>query len=174
LRDLYEKIIESSDADADSFVSSEASRDFMARLRIAIMADQAPVPDSKDGPRHDIVFLQDVIARHARLEWYPERCDPVASASFIPARGSRRRPAATDDMKSVAYLCCPVQSAENWSFVTALTTFLKGDWDGMESRRLLPARKGLGPERFPTRGEHGLVVSESLRRTTQMVRRHCA
>ncbi len=42
LRELYEKIIESSDADADSFVSSEAAKDFMARLRIAIMADQAP------------------------------------------------------------------------------------------------------------------------------------
>jgi DNA segregation ATPase FtsK/SpoIIIE, S-DNA-T family len=122
-------------------VSSEASKDFMARLRIAIMADQAPVPDPKDGPPHDIVFLQDVIARHARLEWYPEKCDPVASASFIPARWSRRRPAATDDMKSVAYLCCPVQSQEGWSFITALTTFLKGDWDGIESRRLLPARQ---------------------------------
>ena len=141
LRELYEKIIESSDADADSFVSSEASKDFMARLRIAIMADQAPVPDPKDGPPHDLVFLQDVIARHARLEWYPEQCDPVASASFIPARWSRRRPAATDDMKSVAYLCCPVQSQEGWSFLTALTTFLKGDWDGVENRRLLPARQ---------------------------------
>ncbi len=141
LRDLYEKIIESSDADADSFVSSEAAKDFMARLRIAIMADQAPVPDPKDGPPHDIVFLQDVIARHARLEWYPEKCDPVASASFIPARWSRRRPAATDDMKSVAYLCCPVQSQEGWSFLTALTTFLKGDWDGVADRRLLPARQ---------------------------------
>ena len=32
-------------ADADSFVSSEAAKDFMARLRIGIMADQAPVPD---------------------------------------------------------------------------------------------------------------------------------
>jgi hypothetical protein len=75
------------------------------------------------------------------LEWYPEKCDPVASASFIPARWSRRRPAATDDMKSVASLCCPVQSQEGWSFVTALPTFLKGDWDGVENRRLLPARQ---------------------------------
>ena len=32
LRELYEKIIESSDADADSFVSSEAAKDFMARF----------------------------------------------------------------------------------------------------------------------------------------------
>ena len=103
LRELYEKIIESSDADADSFVSSEASKDFMARLRIGIMADQAPVPDPKDGPPADIVFLEDVIARHAGLEWYPETCVPAESATLIPGRWSRRRPSATDDMKSVVY-----------------------------------------------------------------------
>ena len=141
LRELYEKIIESSDADVDSFVSSEAAKDFMARLRIGIMADQAPVPDPKDGPPADIVFLQDVIARHAGLEWYPETCVAVDTANFIPARWSRRRPSPTDDMKSVVYLCCPVQTTAGWSFITALTTFLKGDWDGVASKRLLPARK---------------------------------
>lgn len=141
LRELYEKIIESSDADADSFVSSEAAKDFMARLRIGIMADQAPVPDPKDGPPADIVFLQDVIARHAGLEWYLETCVAVDTANFIPARWSRRRPSPTDDMKSVVYLCCPVQTTAGWSFITALTTFLKGDWDGVTNKRLLPARK---------------------------------
>ncbi|MBI3245418.1 MAG: DNA translocase FtsK [Deltaproteobacteria bacterium] len=141
LRGLYEKIIESSEADADSFVSSEAAKDFMARLRIGIMADQAPVRDPKDGPPADIVFLQDVIARHAGVEWYAESSNPVESASFIPARWSRRRPSALDDMKSVVYLCCPVQTMEGWAFITALTTFLKGDWDGGEDKRLLPARK---------------------------------
>ena len=141
LRELYEKIIESSDADNDSFISSEAAKDFMARLRIGIMADQAPVPNPKDGPPADIVFLQDVIARHASLDWYSEDCVPVPSDAFIPARWSRRRPSATDDMKSVAYLCCPVQTREGWQFIGALTTFIKGDWDGNERTRLLPARK---------------------------------
>jgi S-DNA-T family DNA segregation ATPase FtsK/SpoIIIE len=141
LRELYEKIIESSDADVDSFVTSEATKDFMARLRIGIMADQAPVSDPKDGPPADIVFLQDVIARHAGLDWYLEASSPVGVDSFIPARWSRRRPSATDDMKSVAYLCCPVQTQEGWSFITAVTTFLKGDWENSAGRRLLPARK---------------------------------
>jgi S-DNA-T family DNA segregation ATPase FtsK/SpoIIIE len=141
LRELYERIIESSEADADSFVSSEASRDFMARLRIGIMADQAPAPDPKDGPPADIVFLQDVIARHAGIEWYPETCFPVSSETLIPAHWSRRRPSATDDMKSIVYLCCPVQTVEGWSFISAITTFFKGDWDEAADRRLLPARK---------------------------------
>ncbi len=122
-------------------MSSEAAKDFMARLRIGIMADQAPVPDPKDGPPSDIVFLQDVIARHAGLEWYLETCVCVDTANFIPARWSRRRPSPIDDMKSVVYLCCPVQTTAGWSFITALTTFLKGDWDGLASKRLLPARK---------------------------------
>ncbi|MBV8279636.1 MAG: DNA translocase FtsK, partial [Verrucomicrobia bacterium] len=141
LRELYEKIVESSDPDADSFVSSEATKDFMARLRIGIMADQAPAPDPKDGPPADIVFLQDVIARHAGLDWYLEKSVPVDAANFIPARWSRRRPSPTDDMKSVVYLCCPVQTIAGYSFITALTSFIKGDWDGLESKRLLPARK---------------------------------
>jgi S-DNA-T family DNA segregation ATPase FtsK/SpoIIIE len=141
LRELYEKIIESSDADVDSFVTSEATKDFMARLRIGIMADQAPVRDPKDGPSTDIVFLQDVIARHASVEWYSETSNPVDSATFIPARWSRRRPSPTDDMKSVVYLCCPVQTKDGWAFLTAITSFIKGDWDGIESPRLLPARK---------------------------------
>lgn len=141
LRELYERIIESSDADIDSFVTSEATKDFMARLRIGIMADQAAVSDPKDGPPTDIVFLQDVIARHASLDWYPETCDPVEVETFIPARWSRRRPSPTDDMKSVAYLCCPVQTKEGWAFITALTTFLKGDVEELGKRRLLPARK---------------------------------
>ena len=141
LRELYEKIIESSEADIDSFVTSEATKDFMARLRIGIMADQAPVRDPKDGPSTDIVFLQDVIARHAGLDWYLEACDPVERASFVPARWSRRRPSAMDDMKSVAYLCCPVQTREGWAYISALTSFLKGDQDGPNGRGLLPARK---------------------------------
>ena len=88
-----------------------------------------------------MVFLQDVIARHAGMEWFTETCVPVDSETLIPARWSRRRPAPSDDMKSVVYLCCPVQSKEGWSFITALTTFIRGDWDGIQSKRLLPARK---------------------------------
>jgi len=141
LRSLYERIIESGDSDADSYSASEATRDFMARLRIGIMADQAPVPANDDARPNDIVFSQDVIARHAQLEWYSETAKPENIQKLIPARWSRRRPAALDDMKSVVYLCCPVQSPEGWAYLTAITTFIKGDWDGDTSSRLLPARQ---------------------------------
>lgn len=141
LRDLYRAIVSQADNDVDSFNASEATQDFMARLRICIIADQAPPPDPKDGCPYDIVFSQDVIARHSQIEWYPETAKPVALESLVPARWSRRRAAAIDDMKSVVYLCCPVQSADGWSFLTALTTFIKGDWDENEEKKLLPARQ---------------------------------
>lgn len=141
LRELYRAIVSQGDADVDSFNASEATQDFMARLRICIIADQAPPPNPKDGCPFDIVFSQDVIARHSQVEWYPETAASVPMDTLIPARWSRRRAAAIDDMTSVVYLCCPVQTAEGWSFLTALTTFLKGDWDDNEQRRLLPARQ---------------------------------
>ena len=34
-----------------------------------------------------------------------------------------------------------MQTKEGWSFITSLTTFIRGDWDCVESKRLLPARK---------------------------------
>ncbi len=141
LRVLYEKITESADSDADSYNASEATLDFMARLRIGIMADQAAVPAKEDSRPNDLVFSQDVIARHAKLEWYRETARPEDLEHLVPPRWSRRRPGSVDDMKSVVYLCCPVQSREGWAFLTALTTFIKGDWDGDASKRLLPARE---------------------------------
>lgn len=141
LRQLYESIIETSESDIDSFVASEASTDFMARLRIGIMADEAPPPADGDGPPVDVVFLQDVVARHAQIEWYAEPAQPLAIEDWIPPRWSRRKPAATDDLKSVVYLCCPAASEAGWNYLTALSTFLRGDWDGEENLRLLPARQ---------------------------------
>lgn len=141
LNRLYEKINESAGLDADSFNASEITQDFMARLRISIEANQTPPPDPKEGCPHDLVFLQDVIARHAHLAWYPVNATPVSINTLVPSRWSRRMPAAKDDMKSVAYLCCPVQSKEGWAFLAAITTFFKGDWNGNKEEMLLPARQ---------------------------------
>ncbi len=141
LRGLYEKIIAASDGDPDAFSASEATRDFMARLRIGIMADQAPIPANDDVRPVDMVFSQDVIARHARLEWYPETADPVDISNLVPPHWSRRRPAAVDDLKSVVYLCCPAQTNQGWAYMSAVASFFKGNWDGNQQTRWLPARQ---------------------------------
>lgn len=140
LRELYEEIVEARD-DADAFNASEGTRDFMARLRISIMADQAPAPDPKDGCPADIAFSQDVISRHAHVEWYTQDARPVAPAKLVPSRWSKRRAAARDDLRSVVFLSCPVQPRDGWAYLTAMTTFLRGDWDKQEGKRLLPARQ---------------------------------
>lgn len=140
LRALYEQIVEASGPESDSFIASETTRDFMARLRIGIMADQAPPPDPRDGCPIDIVFSQDVIARHARLEWYRVGARP-ADMMLNPAQWSRRRPSAMGDMKSVVYLSCPVQREAGWAYLTAVATFFKGDWDGDVAMRFMPARQ---------------------------------
>jgi len=128
LHRLYEQILEAYDADTDGFIASEASRDFMARLRIGIMADEAPVPDQKDGPSKDVVFLHDVISRHAVLEWYREDAKPVRVEDLVPARWSRRRPSPRDEEKSIVYLTCPVQTQEGWAYITAVSSFFRPDW----------------------------------------------
>jgi S-DNA-T family DNA segregation ATPase FtsK/SpoIIIE len=140
LRDLYHSILGAATT-PDTYSASEATEDFMARLRISVIADQAPPPDPKDGCPYDIVFSQDVISRHAKLEWHEEDASPSDIRSLLPSRWSRRRPAAADDLKSSVYLCCPVQSAEGWSYLSAVATLFRGDWDGDEQRRLLPVRQ---------------------------------
>jgi S-DNA-T family DNA segregation ATPase FtsK/SpoIIIE len=128
LHELYEKILEGSDGDTDSFVASEASRDFMARLRIGIMADSAPIPNAQDGPPIDIVFLQDVIARLAELVWLQ---DPVTHEfpqllHHAPPRCSRRRPGTMDDQRSVVYLTAPIQPLVSWRYLQATYSVLHG------------------------------------------------
>lgn len=140
LRDVYRSIL-SSDTTADAYSASEATQDFMAKLRISVIADQGPPPDSQDGCPYDIVFSQDVISRHAYIWWHSESADPADFRTHLPSRWSRRRPAAADDLKSAVFLCCPVQSAEGWSYLTAIATLFHGDWDGNAQQRLLPVRQ---------------------------------
>ena len=140
LRDVYRSIL-GSDTTADAYSASEATQDFMAKLRISVIADQAPPPDPQDGCPYDIVFSQDVISRHAHIAWYPESADPADFRTLLPSRWSRRRPATADDLKSAVFQSCPVQSAEGWSYLTAIATLFNGDWDGKRQRRLLPVRQ---------------------------------
>ena len=140
LRDVYRSIL-GSDTTADAYSASEATQDFMAKLRISVIADQAPPPDPQDGCPYDIVFSQDVISRHAHIAWYLESADPADFRTLLPSRWSRRRPAAADDLKSSVFQCCPVQSAEGWSYLTAIATLFQGDSDGNQQRRLVPVRQ---------------------------------
>lgn len=141
LHELYEKLLEGSD-DGDDYVASEASRDFMARLRIGIMADSAPVQPT-DGTRPaDIVFMQDVIARLAQEDWVidPAIGTDVDILHHVPPRWSRRRPGTRDDLRSVAYLACPNQPCVGWHYLQALYGVTRGT-DVSNKLRPLPVRQ---------------------------------
>jgi S-DNA-T family DNA segregation ATPase FtsK/SpoIIIE len=121
LSELYMKMVESTDEDADTFVASELSRDFMARLRIGVMADTAPVDDVNEDKPSDIVFLQEVISREAKFVWSPIKKSAIPDLlTHYPPRWSRRRPSVKDELKSTAYLVCPSQPSVGWSYLKAL------------------------------------------------------
>lgn len=139
---LYEKLLEGSEGDTDSFISSEASRDFMARLRIGVMADSAPIHSSEDGLPADIVFMQDVIARLATPAWLEEPIESYVPELLhhVPSRHSRRRPATKDDLRSVLYLACPIQPCIGWRYLQALHGVIEGTESDLTTKPT-PARQ---------------------------------
>ena len=95
LNQIYSKMVEGSDSDPDMFVASEVTNDFMAKLRIGVMAHQSSVSEKEEGKPYDIVFLQDVISRQSNFEWTKvETTYNPSNLELFPARWSRRRPAA--------------------------------------------------------------------------------
>lgn len=141
LNELYEKMVEGTDTDPDMFVASEVARDFMARLRIEVMADMAPVLDSKDGKPVDIVFLQDIISRQARAIWLPSVMGNTANLlEHVPPRWSKRRAAAKDELKSSVYLVCPRQPSVGQSYLEAVRCITEGEQPS-NNIRFLPARQ---------------------------------
>ncbi|KQO70635.1 FtsK/SpoIIIE domain-containing protein [Methylobacterium sp. Leaf88] len=140
LRDIYRSILSEESQEEDAYSGSEATQEFMARLRIGVMGDRRSPPDPRDGRPYDIVFSQDVISRHARIEWHLDASEPADLATLLPARWSRRRPTSTDDLKSAAHLCCPVQSAQGWAHLRAVTSFFKPLPAG-PGQRLVPVRE---------------------------------
>nr|WP_026682289.1 FtsK/SpoIIIE domain-containing protein [Priestia megaterium] len=141
LNQIYSKMVEGFDSDPDMFVASEVTNDFMAKLRIGVMAHQSSVSEKEDGKPYDIVFLQDVISRHSNFEW--TKVDTVYSPSNIdlfPARWSRRRPSAKDELKSTTYLVCPSQLYEGWEYLR----FIRGISESVDEENkgyFLPARQ---------------------------------
>lgn len=118
LNQIYSKMVEGTDSDPDMFVASEVTSDFMAKLRIGVMAHQSSVSEREEGKPFDLVFLQDVISRHSKFDWI--KVDTIHTPNILdlyPARWSRRRPSAKDELKSITYLVCPSQTPEGWEYL---------------------------------------------------------
>lgn len=143
LRQLYQQLV-SRDIGDDSLHASEATRDFMSRLRISIMVNTTIPPMGADGPPLDIVFCHDVISRAAAMVWVDVGRTTYAATEIDPGQWSRRRPIRRGDRDAVVYLTCPAQPAEGWDYLDALAA-LHNPGAARKSRQagetLVPARQ---------------------------------
>jgi S-DNA-T family DNA segregation ATPase FtsK/SpoIIIE len=119
LRNLYQQLV-GREPTGDGLHASEATRDFMARLRITIMVNQAAPNLSTDGPPYDIVFCHDVISRVARQGWVELQRMSYPADEIDAGHWSRRRPIRRGDRDAIVYLACPAQPPEGWAFLDAL------------------------------------------------------
>ena len=142
LAQLYEQMLESSDADPDAFIASEVSQDFMARLRISVMSNDVPATNPGEGKFADIVFLQDAISRQAKVVWSTSPFNSATSdiLTHSPARWARKRPSAKDELKSTVYLTCPKQPGVGQAYLDMVYSIVVGE-DCSSDQHFLPARQ---------------------------------
>lgn len=142
LAQLYEQILESSDADPNAFIASEVSQDFMARLRLSVMSNDVPDTTPAEGKFADIVFLQDAISRQAKVVWQlsPLTSNTAEILTHSPARWARKRPSAKDELKSTVYLTCPKQTVVGQAYLDMAYSLIQGE-DCSPDQHFLPARQ---------------------------------
>lgn len=124
LSQLYQQLV-SRDIGDDSLHASEATRDFMSRLRISIMVNTSVPAMTADGPPLDIVFCHDVISRAAMLGWVEVGRVTWPADRIDPGQWSRRRPIRRGDRDAVVYLVCPAQPAEGWDYLDAVAALFQ-------------------------------------------------
>lgn len=121
LRALYQQLVQR-ELEQDGLHASEASRDFMSRLRISILVNEQRPSASGDGPPFDIVFCHDVISRQAELGWSDIQRIERPAIDIDPAQWSRRKPIGRFDRDAVFHLTCPAQTPAGWRHLDALAT----------------------------------------------------
>lgn len=127
IRRIYEQQNVTVNDESGSVLASESARNFLSRLRVGFL-DTANIHDDDTDRAADLVVLQDVVARNAKLVWKrapgdrnPELLD------HVPARWSRRRPIGLADTATSVYLTCPVQPHSGQSYLNLIQGFLEGD-----------------------------------------------
>ena len=112
------------------------ARHFLSRLRVGFLDEgeqkgsSAPI---------NLIFLQDVVARNASLDWFPATSSTSrAMLDLQPTRWSRRRPISQGDRRGIVYLTAPVQPSAGQSYLNALHAML--DRGGRHDTDMLPAR----------------------------------
>jgi S-DNA-T family DNA segregation ATPase FtsK/SpoIIIE len=125
LRRIYERQNRRIGHEVDASLTSEAARNFLSRLRVAIVDRQ--FLDLGGAKAHDVVLLQDVIARRAEVKW--TRASGVGAPSLatnVPTAQSRRKPFRRGDTTSGSYLTAPGNPEAIQAYVDALHDVVGG------------------------------------------------
>lgn len=135
MRQIYEQQNAAILDGAGLMLSSEAALNFLARLRVGFVDTGFMAKNPAD-----LVFLQDVIARNARVKWKPAPSARLSGLDgHIPLHRLRRRPVGGGDTATSVYLASPAQPAAGQAYINALHQVLDRDYDG--SADMLPARE---------------------------------
>lgn len=127
MRRIYEQQNATVGDESGSIMASEAARDFLSRMRVGFL-DTTLLPSDDAYRAADLVTLQDVVARNAKLVWKkaPGQRNPEL-LDHVPARWSRRRPIGVADTATSVYLASPSQPRVGQIYLNMLQWFLDGD-----------------------------------------------
>lgn len=139
IRRIYEQQNATVGDEAGSIMGSDTARDFLSRMRVGFL-DTTALPSDEADRAADLVALQDVVARNAKLVWKkaPGERNPDL-AHHVPPRWSRRRPIGVADTATAVYLASPSQPRVGQNYLNAIQWFLDGD--NSLSEDVVPARE---------------------------------
>lgn len=127
IRRIYEQQNATVGYDSGSIMASEATRNFLSRMRVGFL-DTTALPSDEADRAADLVALQDVVARNAKLVWKkaPGERNPYI-LHHVPPRWSRRRPIGVADTATAVYLASPSQPRVGQTYLNSIQWFLNGD-----------------------------------------------
>lgn len=127
IRRIYEQQNAAVSDESGSIMASEAARHFLSRMRVGFL-DTTDLPTDEADRAADLVALQDVVARNAKLVWKkaPGERNPDLT-QHVPARWSRRRPIGIADTATAVYLAAPSQPHVGQIYLNTIQCFLVGD-----------------------------------------------
>jgi DNA segregation ATPase FtsK/SpoIIIE, S-DNA-T family len=139
LQRVYNDLLEQSEADPDALVASETSRNFMAKLRVGIQIETPTRTRGSESREVDIAFLQDVVARRAKIQWLTLPASTINATidTHVPPRWAYKAP--TTSEAATRYLTCPEQPVEGWSYIAAVAALIERQ-PNPEGYRRLPVR----------------------------------
>lgn len=128
LRRIYELQNRRIGHELESAFTNETARTFLSRLRVGIVNSNAHVVGG-DAKAHDIIVLNDVIARSASVEWEPvkSKLEFPSFATHVPPDYSRRQRASVGAVKTAVYLTSPLQPEAVQLYVDAIHDVCAGN-----------------------------------------------